>query len=106
MKKRQYGTYTKDPVTGNKKRPILTLEQMNKRFDLIYGAVKASEANGTPMRHRWLMPGLARWAMKLERGCADDHGILRIRGGGGIHHPRSGTDRADPMVGSENGGRR
>ena len=68
MKKRQYGTYTKDPVTGNKKRPILTLEQMNKRFDLIYGAVKASEANGTPMRHRWLMPGLARWAMKLERG--------------------------------------
>lgn len=68
MKKRQYGTYTKDPVTGNKKRPILTLEQMNKRFDLIYRAVKVSEANGTPARHRWLMPGLARWAMKKERG--------------------------------------
>ena len=67
-KKRQYRMYTKDPVTGNKKRPILTLEQCNRRFDLIYNAVKASEANGTPMRHHWLMPGLARWAMKLERG--------------------------------------
>ena len=63
-----FGLFKKDPVTGHKKRPQKRLEQMNKRFDLIHNAVKASEANGTPMRHRWLMPGLARWAMKLERG--------------------------------------
>ena len=63
-----FGRFLKDPVTGHKKRPQKRLEQINRRFDLIYGAVKASEANGTPMRHRWLMPGLARWAMKLERG--------------------------------------
>ena len=63
-----FGWFRKDPVTGHKKRPQKRLEQMNKRFDMIYGAVKASEANGTPVRHRWLMPGLARWAMKKERG--------------------------------------
>lgn len=63
-----FGLFKKDPVTGNKKRPQKRLEQMNRRFDRIYNAVKASEATGTPVRHRWLMPGLARWAMKLERG--------------------------------------
>lgn len=66
--RRHYGKYAKDPLTGDKKRPQLRLEQTNRRFDLIYNAVKASEANGTPMRHHWLMPGLARWVMKLERG--------------------------------------
>lgn len=63
-----FGWFRKDPVTGHKKRPQKRLEQINRRFDLIYGAVKASEANGTPMRHRWLMPGLARFYMKKERG--------------------------------------
>ncbi len=63
-----FGWFRKDPVTGHKKRPQKRLEQINRRFDLIYGAVKRSEANGTPMRHRWLMPGLARFYMKKKRG--------------------------------------
>lgn len=69
-----FGWFRKDPVTGHKKRPQKILEQMDRRFTTILNAVKAAEANGAPMRHHYYTPGLARWAMKLERGLCHDHG--------------------------------
>lgn len=68
--RRHYGKYAKDPVTGHKRRPALTLTITLKRFCMLTDAYLEALKNHccTDMYDHYSMPGLARWHMKRERG--------------------------------------